>query len=314
LLRDRVVVNVEYFQRSVEDLIFYKPLPLSEGRGSFPENVGDMKNTGVEGSIHLEVVNSNDFTWTLNLNATTFKYEITSLPQEFIDDPGNTNFRLEEGRSRYEYYMPMFAGVDAENGDALWYMDELDGDGNPTGTMLTTNNYALSDEYFIGKSAIPDVFGGFGTSVGFKGLNLNIGFAYQLGGHGYDGVYQGLLPSAGDVGHNYHRDIYDTWTPENPSASLPRIDVFDDDQNNRSDLYLVDLSYLSLNDVALSYDLNFDFLTNSGIDAAQIYVSGNNLKLWSKRDGYDPRLSVVGNALNEYSIMRSVSFGLKVTF
>jgi hypothetical protein len=208
----------------------------------------------------------------------------------------------------------MFAGVDAENGDALWYMDELDGDGNPTGTMLTTNNYALSDEYFIDKSAIPDVFGGFGTSVGYKGLNLNIGFLYQLGGYGYDGVYAGLLPAAGDVGHNYHRDIYDTWTPENPSASLPRIDVFDDDQNNRSDLYLVDLSYLSLNDVALSYDLNFDFLTNSGIDAAQIYVSGNNLKLWSKRDGYDPRLSVVGNALNEYSIMRSVSFGLKVTF
>ena len=98
------------------------------------------------------------------------------------------------------------------------------------------------------------------------------------------------------------------------SSAAPRIDVFDDDQNDRSDLYLIDLSYLSLNDVSLSYDLNLDVLKKNGIEGVQIYVAANNVKLWSKRDGYDPRLSLIGNATNEYSIMRSVSFGVKATF
>jgi hypothetical protein len=210
--------------------------------------------------------------------------------------------------------MREFAGVDAENGDALWYIDELDGEGNPTGNRITTATYTDADEYFVGKSAIPDIYGGFGTNVSYKGLSLSVGFSYQSGGYGYDGVYASLLPAAGDIGHNYHKDIFKTWTPENTTAELPRIDVFDDDQNNISSLWLTDLSYLSLNDVTLSYNADFDFLQKAGIKATRIYLSGNNLNLWSKRDGYDPRLSTIGNALNEYSIVRNISFGINVTF
>lgn len=311
LLNNRILLNFDYFIRRVEDLLFHKPIPLSTGYEVFPENIGDMENRGVEGELVVEIVRTPDISWSVNLNATHFNNELTRLPQEFIDEG---NFRLEEGRDRYAYYMREFAGVDSDNGDALWYIDVLDSEGNPSGERTTTNVYTDADEYFVGKSAIPDIFGGFGTQFTWRNLTLNLGFAYQSGGYGYDGVYSGLIPSAGDIGHNYHKDIHDTWTPESPDASLPRIDMLDDDQNNPSTLFLTDLSFLSFNDISLSYDMDFDFLSEAGIQGAQIYISGNNLMLWSKRDGYDPRLSVFGNALNEYSVMRSVSFGINVQF
>ncbi len=310
--RNRLSIKAEYFIRQVDDMIFFNPIPVSEGRGSFPENVGDMENKGVEVELSGDVVSGRDFTWNIAINATHFKNEITRLPQEFID---NARWRLEEGRSIYDYFMREFAGVDAENGDALWFVDELDDNGDPTGNRITTADYASADEYFLDKSAIPDIYGGVSTQFNYKNFGLGIGFAYQFGGYGYDGIYAGLLPSAGDIGHNYHVDVKDSWTPENTTASIPRIDALDDDQNNGSSYFLTPLDYISLQDVYLSYNFgNVGFLDNIGIDAAKIYISGNNLKLWSDRTGFDPRLSLTGNALNEYSIVRNISIGASITF
>lgn len=314
LFKNRVNLNVEYFVREVEDLLFYNPLPLSEGRGAFPDNVGDMENRGIEISLDAVVIQKPDFSWSLSWNGTSYTNEITRLPQEFIDDPNATRFRLEEGRSRYDYFMREFAGVDAETGDSQWFVDELDDEGNPTGNRVPTTDYNSADEYFIGKSAIPDLYGGFSTGFNIKGVTLDIDFAYQLGGYGYDGIYQSLLGSAPDVGNNYHKDVLNSWTPENTSAALPRFDVFDTENDNFSDFWLVDASYLSLQNVVLGYQLPASIFDNVGISGVRLYASASNVYLWSKRQGYDPRLSVTGNALNEYSVMRSMSFGANIQF
>ncbi len=310
-LKDRFSLNVEYFIRKVNDLLFYNPLPLSEGRGSFPDNVGDMENKGIEFTVGAQVVRTRDFTWNINLNATNFTNLITRLPQEFIDDG---NFRLEEGRNRYEYYMREYAGIETETGDAMWYIDELDANGEPTGNRLTTTEYNDANEYFVGKSAIPDLYGGFATSLTFKGISLDVNFAYQMGGYGYDGVYQNSLGSAPDVGQNYHKDIFNSWTPENTDATIPRIDLFDTQNDNASDFWLVDASYLSLQDVILGYELPSSVYSKIGVNGLRLYAAASNVYLWSARQGYDPRLSVVGNASNEYSIMRSMSIGANVRF
>jgi TonB-linked SusC/RagA family outer membrane protein len=309
-LNDRISLEMEYFVRQVEGLLFYNPLPLSEGRGSFPENVGDMTNNGLEITLGAEVVKTPNFTWGLNFNGTTFNNEITRLPQEFIDDG---RFRLEEGRNRYEYFMREFAGINPENGESTWYMDELDMDGNVIG-RTTTEEYNEATEYFVGKTAIPDLYGGFGTFLSWKGLSLDVNFAYQLGGYGYDLVYQNSLSSAPDVGQNFHKDVFNSWTPENTSATIPRIDLLDDQNTNTSDFWLVDASYLALQDITLSYDLPASVYSKIGLRGLRIYASGSNVALWSARQGYDPRLSVVGTASNEYSVMRSMSVGANVRF
>jgi TonB-linked SusC/RagA family outer membrane protein len=311
ILNDRLQFEVEYFIRKVDDLLFYRPLPLSEGRGSFPDNVGDMENKGIELGVKAVVIRKPDFLWSVNLNATHFDNKITKLPQEFID---NINFRLVEGKSRYEYYMREFAGVSEENGDAMWYMDEVDGNGNPTGIRTTTSEYTSATEYFVGKSAVPDLYGGFTTGLVFKGISFDIHFSYQVGGYGFDGVYQSLLGASPDVGNNYHKDVLNTWTPENKNSNAPRLDFVDTQNDNTSDYWLTDASYLSLQDIYLSYDLPSSIFSQIGISSLRVYASASNVHLWSKRQGYDPRLSVVGTTTNEYSLMRSVSFGVNASF
>lgn len=311
---NRLNLQAEYFIREVSDMLFYNPLPPSEGRGSFPENIGDMENRGIEVLIDAAIVAKPTFNWSVSLNGTHYKNEITRLPQEFIDDPNIARVRLVEGRSRYDIFLRQYAGVDPATGDALWYMDELDADGNPTGNRVTTAEYNEATEYFVDKSSLPDLFGGFSTALQYKGLGLSVAFAYQVGGYGFDGNYQNLMQSAGDIGQNYHRDVLDSWTPENPNATIPRLDMSDDDQDNTSDYWLIDNSYLSLQDVTLSYDLPSEVLSNIGVKGARVFASANNVYLWSKRQGYDPRLSFTGLAVNEYSIIRSVSIGANVRF
>ncbi|SNY91433.1 SusC/RagA family TonB-linked outer membrane protein [Flagellimonas pacifica] len=311
LFDNRIMLNAEYFVREVEDLLFFNPLAQSEGVGTEPENVGDMENKGVEVELGIDIIRSENVNWAFNINGTHYKNEITRLPDEFIDDG---RFRLEEGRSRYDYFLREFAGVDPTNGDGLWFTDILDVNGNPTGERETTNDRVSATEYFVGKSAIPEFFGGFSTNFGYKNFSLNIAFAYQIGGYGYDGIYQNLLGTT-SAGDNFHNDVFDSWTPENTTASIPRLDITDVNQAGTSDFFLVDASYLNLQNVTLSYSFNNRLLDLLGITGAKVYATGNNLHLWSKaRQGYDPRLSITGNALNEFGLARTTSLGLTLNF
>ncbi|WP_136465903.1 SusC/RagA family TonB-linked outer membrane protein [Flagellimonas onchidii] len=335
LFSNRLSINAEYFKREVEDLLFFNPIADSEGVGSIPENIGDMENNGIEVEISGDIIRSDSFNWSLSLNGTHYKNEITRLPDEFIRDGGIR--ALQVGESRYAYYTREWAGVDAENGNATWtqYFDDANGNGeldtddtviqdlspylnsNPNATIgeTTTDNANTATQFFVGKSAIPDLFGGFSTRFDYKGFDLNVGFSYQIGGYGFDGVYQGLL-SASSPGSNMHADVLtQTWTPENTTAPLPRIDTVDITQNNNSTLFLVDASYLSLNDITFGYNFGKSILDPLGIQSLRIYATASNVALWTKaRTGYDPRLSITGLSINEYSLGSSTSLGLTVKF
>ena len=179
---------------------------------------------------------------------------------------------------------------------------------------MTALHSVNSSENFIGKSAIPDVYGGFSTNLSYKNFSLNVAFAYQIGGYGYDGVYQNLLGTT-SAGDNFSNDVFNSWTPENPTALIPRLDINDINQAGTSSFFLVDASYLNLQNVTLSYNFDSKLLDKLRITGLKIYATGNNLYLWSKaRQGYDPRLSITGNATNEFGLARTTSLGLTVNF
>ena len=309
---DRISIDAEYFSRKVEDLLFNTPQPPSSGLPSFPENIGDMKNTGVELTINADIVRSDNFDWSVNVNATHYKNEVTKLPREFID---NGVFRLEEGRSQFDYYRREFAGVNPNNGAALFFADILDINGDPTGQRSLTEDYSEASEYFLDKTPIPDVYGGFGTSFRYKNWNLAVDFAYQIGGYGRDNTYYGLFTAG--PGENLSKDVFTkTWTVDNQNAELPVV-ISNNDQNfyGASSLYLIDNSYLSLQDISLSYDLDGKLIDGLGLSGFRIYATANNVYLWSNRQGYDPRLSATGgNGDSQFSLVRNVTFGVNVKF
>ena len=211
-----------------------------------------------------------------------------------------------EGKPLYTWYMAKYAGVDEKTGEALYYKDDKDG------KTTTTTNASEATMHLCG-SALPSTYGGFGTSVEFKGFDFSMDFTYQLGGKVLDSSYMSLMGIS--RGAAFHADLLDAWTPTNTSSNIPRIQYGDSYAAYTSDRFLVSGSYLSLQDVNLGYTIPRTLCSKVGINKVRVYVTATNLWLWSKRQGLDPRQSISGSTTNAYySPIRTVSGGLTVTF
>ena len=319
---------IEFYTRNTSDLLYNRTLPLSSGYNvsDYPVNVGAMRNTGIEVSLEGVPVRTTNFEWDVNLNFTHNYNKITKLdptvPKEGLK---SSNRIIKEGKSLYEMYMVKYAGVDKSTGEALYYKDTKDNDGNTVTT--TTNDLTKADKYDLGTS-LPDLIGGFGTGVKFYGFDLSAQFAFSLGGKMYDGSYQALMHNGQSPGSALHKDILKAWSPENPNSNIPRLSVAAaDDPGSGSqtpiDRFVTSTNYLSLNNLTLGYTLPKTLVEKASLSNVRVYVSGENLFVTSKRKGMDPRYSISGigsmtsgSGLNTggYATMRSLVFGISLTF
>ena len=266
-------------------------------------------------------IKTNDLEWNIRLNLTQYKNKITYLPEErktmVVDGvPGYSSgsYYYGEGEPLYTYRLQKYAGVN-ENGESMWYMNVTDKDGNVTG-VTTTTNYADADYYLCG-TALPDVYGGFGTSLSYKGLDFSIDFTYQLGGQVYDGDYAAMMssPTSSNKGSNFHADLLKAWSPENTGSNIPRFQFGDQYTAGSSDRFLTSASYLSLQNINLGYTLPSSITKKLQIEKVRVYVTADNIWYWSKRQGLDPRQSITGSTTNSYySPMRTISGGITLTF
>jgi len=313
----RLNVEAEYFQRKISDMLYLRPLPPSSGFVNIPENNGDMQNTGYELTLSGDVFRSKQqggFNLNLNFNATHYDNEITKLPENGLENNRQIAgvYVRQEGGSVYDYYMREFVGVNPVNGNSQ-YKTNI----NPVtglveeGSTYITENYGEANQREIGKSALVDFYGGFSINADFKGFDVSVNMAYQIGGYGYDSAYMNSL-SAGR-GENIHKDFADTWTPTNSSATLPRVDVDDSTLNyGTSSLGLIKSDYLSIQNVSFGYTFDNKIVSKLGVEGLRFYGLVDNVALWSKRQGYDPRLSLTGGTDSKYSLLRNVSFGINV--
>ena len=116
-------------------------------------------------------------------------------------------------------------------------------------------------------------------------------------------------------GSAMHVDLYKAWSPENKGSNIPRVQHQDQYTNASSDRWLTSASYFSLQNINLGYTLPAKLTRKYGVSKVRIYAVGDNLWLWSKRKGLDPRQSINGGVSNVlYSNVRTISGGITVTF
>lgn len=308
LFNKRLNIDAEYFERNVDDMLFNRPVSPIFGYSSKPENIGSMTNKGVEVTVDFDVVKNSNLNINLYANATHYKNTITEL---YLDELPTLGLKV--GEDRYIWRLREFAGVNQSNGNSLYYKDVVDANGTVTGRTVT-DNWNEATQYYLDKSATPDVYGGFGLRADYKNLDFGIDFAYQFGGWGVDNNW--LSRMGGGIGQAIHEDFYKTWTPENTSAELPAFVVENTRFNySASSLALIESDYLSIQNITLGYSLNRDLFENSGITGARFYVSVNNAALFSKRQGYDPRLAISGTMnTGTYNLNRTLLFGTNISF
>ena len=318
LLKSRLSGSIEYFYRKTSDMLFYFPLAPSFGYTGYYANIGDMRNSGVEIELNGDIISNKDLKWSAHLNLTAYKNKITKLPEERrsmtvdgVQGYSSSEYFFGQGESIYTFYLKKYAGVDENTGKALYWMDTKDANGNVTG-QEKTDDYSKATYHLCG-TALPDVYGGFGTSVSWKGFDLSVEFAYQLGGKVYDSTYQSEMSFT--RGMTFHSDMLNAWTPDNTKTNVPRMQYGDKYTASTSDRWLTSASYLSLQNINLSYTLPKSLISRIGLQNLRLYVTGDNLWLWSKRQGLDPRQSIAGSSTSAYySPIRTISGGLSVTF
>lgn len=318
-LFDRVNLSLGYYRKETEDLLFNVNTSPSTAISFAPINAGTMVNSGIETEIAWNVIRNDNLNINFNANLSTIKNEITQLP-EGVDSFPDGIYRIQPGQSRYDFYLAKFAGVNPNNGNAqYWAKDSNTGEEFVTeiyseaiSTITTASGIQTEDNrQFSGKSAIPDITGGFGTTIDIGNFSLGLQFAYQLGGYSYDSEYFGLLSATQNITN--FPDYDKTWTVNNPTASLPAVDPLRRDQYQSSDLYLVKSDYLGLNNINFSYTLQNDAIKKYHIDNIRFYgIVNNAFLLYSARQGFDPRLSVTGRSAAAYAANRTIAFGVNI--
>jgi hypothetical protein len=106
-----------------------------------------------------------------------------------------------------------------------------------------------------------------------------------------------------------------SWTPTNTVTDVPRYQSQDTYTNGSSDRFIISASYLSLQNITLGYTLPKSFTQKFGVQKIRVYGVADNVWLWSKRQGLDPRRSITGSSGSQYySAIRTISGGITVTF
>ena len=128
-----------------------------------------------------------------------------------------------------------------------------DEQGNITG-RTTTNDYAQADYYYVDKSSLPKVYGGFNTAFSYKGFELSAIFAYSIGGYIVDRDVTMLWSNGSNPGRAWSTEILKRWTPENRYTDVPALKTVSNNWNSNSTRNLFNNSYLRMKNITLSYN------------------------------------------------------------
>lgn len=315
LLAGRLAGSVEYFYRKTSDMLFFFNVPLSLGYSGYYDNIGDMRNSGIEVSLNAFPVKTKDVQWGVNANLTHYTNKITMLPDEHkkMEVDGYAGYQsggryYGEGLPIYTFYMPRYAGVEDDTGLPMWYKEE-------NGSTVTTTAYSEATDYLCGDPT-PLIYGGFGTSLSFYGVDISAQFSYSVGGLVYDSGYAAVMtPPGTSTGSNIHVDMLNAWSSTNQNTSVPRFQYLDENISAQSDRFLTDGSYLNFQSAQIGYTFPQKVTDKLKLSRLRLYLLCDNIFYVSERRGLDPRYSF--NGTTNYAVnspVRTLSGGINITF
>ena len=324
--KGRLSGSFDFYTKKTTDLLFWLNVPESQGTRGYYNNIGDIRNTGVELTLTGHIFRTKDFDWSVTANLAHNKTKILKLDSSKKNQYGGfydksamdyTLYWYKEGGPLYNGYLHKYAGVN-EKGEALYWVDEDVSENEITGhpgkkLSYTTTNASKASMYETG-SLLPKVSGGLSTTVSYKGFDASLSFDFQIGGKVYDMKYAGLMSpmtenSSG--GAAIHKDYLKSWSTNNTSSNLPRWQ-FGDDNGQVSDRFLTNAGYFNFQSFTLGYTLPKNLVPY--FSKIRVYCSGENLGFISARKGLDPRFSYDGVTGTSYSPTRNISGGIQLTF
>ncbi len=307
--------NIEYYKTKTTDLIYSIAIPSITGYTSITSNVGQIDNRGIEFSLTGNVIKSRDFNWEITGNFSRNTNKIVALEGKDEDGDGQEDDLISSGL----FIGESLGTIYSYEIEGIWQVGEEIPAGYYPGTYKIkdqNDDGEISPEHdrvIIGRTE-PAYRFSIQNTFTYKNFTLRM-FINSIQG-GKDGYLRNNNPwsDGGYVGtenaskHGMFSGV-DYWTPSNPGAEyrVPGTSGAIDPSTYR------DRSFIRLQDVSLSYNLNNSELQRLGFRGAKVYVSGKNLVTITDWKGWDPETGQ-GYNTSGVPVMRGYSLGLELSF
>ncbi|WP_444964562.1 TonB-linked outer membrane protein RagA, partial [Porphyromonas loveana] len=318
---NRLSDEVDFYVRTTNDMLIAVPLQYISGFQYQYQNVGSMRNTGIDVNLTGTIFQNKDWNVYASANFNYNKQEITELffgLNEYVLPNTSTIWQIGKPNA---FYIAEYAGIYKgtqpytdpdgnvyQGGDQLWYVP---GKTWADGTPATTNVYSAELEKPVDKYVTPPVTGGFSLGASWKGLSLDADFAYIIGKWMINND-RFFTENGSEAAMRTNKDkmLLDAWTVDNPNSDVPRIG-----QDNQFDSRLLEnASFLRLKNLKLTYTLPQSVFKSQGVvSGARLYLMARNLLTVTKYKGFDPEAG--GNVtLNQFPNTKQFVGGIQITF
>lgn len=302
--------SIDVYNKLTDDMLLSKSVPQTTGFGSRLENIGSIRNRGVEFMVDGDIIQTKDITWSAGFNISLNRSKVLDLAGSgFLTatDPRSdesTPVRIVEGKSMYNFYIRDWYGVNPSTGAGLWWTED---------GKLTSNRSKA--RYIYAGSPEPKFNGGFNTSFTWKGLTLSAFFEFV---YGNDVMYSNWYLTDGNkmsnnyitAELNYWKQPGDTGTNPKPIAGNPGIY-----HAGYSTRFMQDGSYLRIKDITLAYMLPTSITNKIGIKNIKVYASATNPYTFHDVTAFDPEFGPLGYDYGgTYPLAKSFIGGIEVTF
>jgi iron complex outermembrane receptor protein len=315
LLNNRISGNLEYYVKNTSDLILEVDVAQPAPTGRRLENVGKVRNRGLELSLDALPISRPGFTWRAGFVFSTEHSEVVDLgPYQLINSgfisgegqSGAVSQRVIPGEPLGTFWGPIFAGVDAQGRQLVQCASQGASDTLCVGGVMLATSRRAEDFGVIG-NANPD---------------FTIGFNSQLTVGKFDASFS-IRGAFGQQVFNNTALVYGTKTKVNQGRNFLRDAVNDPIAIGEpaifSSLWVEDASYLRLQNITVGFTFNMP-RGLTAIRQARVYVSGDNLLLLTGYSGLDPEvhaqrgLGSLGLDYLSYPRPRTLTAGLRVAF
>ncbi len=312
LWKNRVNIVVDAYYKKTSDLLLEVPMGFASGVTSQLQNVGNVVNKGLELSVSANLLQRKNLHWSVSANAAYNKNEITDMgPTNDVIQGSDKQQILRKGESLGAFYGLQFVGI-VQLGEDVSKLPTVNGQIPKPGDLKfadTNGDHKIdgNDRIILG-STQPDIVYGFSTQLHWRNFDLSASFAGSYGNKFYNAL-QRRLELTGDS-YNVLTTVKDSWTPQNPSNTLPLA------SNARpfgyiDSRYVQNASYLKLRNLTIGYTLKVDDLKLK-VKRVRFYATASNLFTITPYKGYDPEVSS-GTDSGAYPASRTFTFGVNVT-
>lgn len=288
----KVNLKVDYYIRETKDQLFSVPFPYTSGFSSILDNVGAIKNTGIDVELSVDVLKTRNAFVTPFLSFNYNKNEVTDLFQgrDYWVIP-NTGVSYVIGQP-VSFLYPIFSGVNTQTGLPEWYLPNSDPakfvySNTDKGSVTSTFSSAALQQG-TGIQRYAPFNGGFGIDAGIKGFFMNANFSFSSGKYLINNDRYFFENPNQFPGFNQRSTILDYWKQPGDNATFPKYGV----QFTQFDSRLIeDASFMRLKGLTVGYELPKSILSRlKVIKGASFSVTGRNLLTFTNYSGPDPEV------------------------